>query len=227
MQRYNIFFPVHKGLRALLCETAQLLQQTNFTDVDEAADAIERVAAVISLFESHAGKEDNYVFAAINAYEPSVVAAFEQEHDEDHALGQALQNWVTALEYAKAPSAKQTLGEELTKSFMQFMVFNLRHMAKEEQVINPLLWRYYSDEELHGITQKIIASIPLQEASYFSKWMVRGLNNAEILGWLKGVKNSAPQPVFQSLLGIAEEELHPHRWNLVQESLTEGAMVVA
>ena len=93
--------------------------------------------------------------------------------------------------------------------------------------MHPLLWRYYSDEELHGITQKIIASIPPQEASYFSKWMVRGLNNAEILGWLKGVKNSAPQPVFQSLLGIAEEELHPHRWNLVQESLTEGAMVVA
>ena len=227
MQRYNIFFPVHKGLRALLCETAQLLQQTNFSDEDETTDAIDRVKTVISVFEAHASKEDNYVFAAIDAYEPSVVDAFEQEHEEDHALGQALQNWVTAIEYAKAPSAKQTLGEELTKSFIQFMVFNLRHMAKEEQVINPLLWRYYSDEELHGITQKILASIPPQEGAYFSRWMVRGLNNAEILGWLKGVKDSAPQPVFQSLLGIAEEELHPHRWGLVQESLTEGAMVVA
>lgn len=225
MQRYNIFFPVHKGLRALLFETAQLLQQTNFTDVDEADDAVERVKTVVSLFESHASKEDNYVFAAISAYEPSVVASFEQEHEEDHALGESLQNWIKAFEYAIAPSAKQTIGDDLTKAYIQFMVFNLRHMAKEEQVINPILWRYYSDEELHGITQTILASIPPQEGAYFSRWMVRGLNNAEILGWLKGVKNAAPQPVFQSLLGIAEEELQPHRWSLVQESLTEGAMV--
>ena len=227
MKRYNIFFPIHKGLRALLCETAQLLQQTSFTDVDEAADAIDRVKSVVSVFESHASKEDNYVFSALDAFEPSVVAAFEQEHEEDHELGEHLQKWVTAFEYAVAPSAKQSIGDELVKSFIGFMVFNLRHMAKEEQVINPLLWRYYTDEELHAITQKILASIPPEEAAYFSRWMVRGLNNAEILGWLKGVKNSAPQPVFASLLGIAEEELHPHRWNFVQEFLTEGAMVVA
>jgi hypothetical protein len=92
-------------------------------------------------------------------------------------------------------------------------------------VINPLLWRYYTDEELHSITEKILSNIPPKEMAFFSRWMVRGLNNAEISGWLKGVKNTAPQPVFQSLLGIAEEELHPHRWNLVQETLTDGAMV--
>ena len=227
MQRYNIFFPVHKGLRALLCETAQLLQQTDFTDADEAADAIGRVKSVVNLFESHASKEDNYVFSALNAFEPSIVAAFEQEHEEDHDLGESLQKWVTAFGYTVAPSAKQTIGDELVKSFIRFMVFNLRHMEKEEQVINPLLWRYYSDEELHAITQKIISSIPPEEAADFSRWMVRGLNNAEILSWLKGVKNSAPQPVFHSLLNIAEEELNPHRWSFVQEHLTEGAMVVA
>jgi hypothetical protein len=47
----------------------------------------------------------------------------------------------------------------------------------------------------------------------------------EILYWLKGVKNTAPEPAFQALLSITQEELHPHRWNLVQESLTDGAMV--
>jgi hemerythrin-like domain-containing protein len=225
MQRYNIFFPVHKGLRALLCETTQLLQQTNFTDADEAADAIERVKIVVDLFESHAHKEDNYVFAAINNYEPSVVAAFEAEHEEDHALGENLQNWITAFEYAVAPSAKHTIGEDLTKSFIQFMVFNLRHMAKEEQVISPILWRYYTDSELHDITLKIMKAVPSHEMSFFSRWMVRGLNNTEILFWLKGVKNTAPQPAFEALLSVAERELHPHRWGFVQESLTDGAMV--
>lgn len=225
MERYNIFFPVHKGLRALLFDSAQLLQSTDFTKADEAAEAVERVRSVVALFESHAHKEDNHVFAALAAYEPSVIDAFEQEHEEDHQLGESLQNWLTAYGYAVAPSAKRTIGNELTKAFIQFTVFNLRHMAKEEQVINPLLWRYYADEELHGITQKIIQSIPPQEMADFSRWMVRGVNNTELLNWLNGVKNTAPLPAFESLLSLAEAELDTHRWRFLKESLREEALV--
>jgi hemerythrin-like domain-containing protein len=225
MQRYNIFFPIHKGLRAMLYETAIQLQQTSFADAEEAAEAIDQVKMVVRLFESHAHKEDTYVFPAIAAYEPSVVAAFEQEHVEDHALGESIEKWLTAFEYAIAPSAKETIGEELTRAYISFMVFNLNHMAKEEKTISPILWRYYSDSELHGITLNIMKVVPQEEMVFFSRWMVRGLNSAEILYWLKGVKNTAPRPAFLGLLGIAEKELHPHRWNIVQEALTEGAMI--
>ena len=227
MQRYNIFFPVHKGLRALLYDTATLLQQTNFADIEEAVKTISQVKTVVGLFEIHAHKEDSFIFPAIAAYEPSVVSAFEQEHEEDNALGKSLERWISAFEYAVAPSAKQTIGEELTKAYIQFMVFNLRHMAKEEKVVNPLLWRYYRDSELHQITENILKNIPPQEMAFFSRWMVRGLNNAEIQTWLKAVKNSTPEPVFQSLLAIAEKELQPHRWNIVQESLLETTEAVA
>lgn len=225
MQRYNIFFPVHRGLRALLFETAQNLQQTDFTNADEATDAVEQIKNVVRIFDGHAAKEDKFVFAAIAAYEPSVVDAFEQEHVEDHKLGEDLQNWLTAFGYAVAPSAKQTIGVELTKSFIEFTVFNLKHMAKEEQTINPLLWRYYSDEEIHGITQQILKSLAPAESALVSRWMVRGLNNVEIAEWLKGVKNSAPQPAFEGLLLLAEAELQPQRWSSVQEALFEDAMV--
>jgi hemerythrin-like domain-containing protein len=225
MQRYNIFFPIHKGLRAMLYETAIRLQQTTFSDADEAAETIDLVKTVVDLFESHAHKEDTYVLPAIAAYEPSVVAAFEQEHHEDHELGESLQKLVTAFGYATSPSAQLAIGEELTKAYTQFMVFNLKHMAQEEKCISPILWRYYTDTELHDITLQIMKAVPQHEMAFFSRWMVKGLNNMEILYWLKGVKNTAPEPAFQALLSITQEELHPHRWNLVQESLTDGAMV--
>ena len=225
MQRYNIFFPVHKGLRAMLFETSLQLQQTSFTDAEEAGAAIETIKMVIAVFENHAQKEDGFVLPAIAAYEPSVVAAFEQEHIENHQLGENLERWLTAFAYAVDPGVKQSFGEELTKAFVQFSVFNLRHMAKEEDVINQILWRYYTDAELHGITQKIISSIPPDEMALFCKWMVRGMNNNEISGWLKGIKASAPKPVCGAMLSLAESELPSHRWSIVQDSLTEGAMV--
>ena len=59
----------------------------------------------------------------------------------------------------------------------------------------------------------------------YSKWMMRGLNNAEITGWLKGVEKNAPEAVFQSLFVTAEKELSERRFRQVLEGLTEGAMV--
>lgn len=225
MQRYNIFFPVHKGLRALLFETALQLQQTDFTDREQSERAVEEVKQVVDLFEGHAHKEDHYIFAALAAYEPSVVCTFEQEHAEDHELGESLQNWLTALGYAQADGARQAMGNELSKAFIDFAAFNLRHMAKEEKVINPLLWRYYTDQELQGITQKVVATLTPAENAVMSRWMVKGMSNGEIAGWLQGVRNGAPPPVFAALLALTEENLPTGRWNNVREVLTEGAMV--
>ena len=225
MQRYNIFFPVHKGLRAMLYETSLRLQQTTFTDAEEAQEAVQKVRTVVTIFEKHAHTEDSYVLPAIAAYEPSVVAAFEQEHTEDNLLGESLQRWLTAFEYAIDPLVKQSFGEELTKAFVQFSVFNLRHMAKEEEVINKILWRYYTDGELQNITHQIVSNLSPYEMAASSKWMIRGMSNSEICSWLKEVKNKASEMVCDSLLSLAERELSPHRWCLVQESLTEGAMV--
>lgn len=224
MSRYNIFFPVHKGLRAALYQTSLGLQRTSFADAEESAAAVQKVKTVVAMFESHAAKEDGFVLPAIAAYEPSVVAAFESEHEEDHRLGQSLENWLIALDYAVDAKARQTIGDALTAAFVQFSVFNLKHMAKEEDVINKILWRYYSDEELHAITQKIIGSIPPPEMMGFSRWMVRGMSNAEIAGWLKGIKASAPAPVCGAMLALAEEELPAKRWAAVQDAISEGVM---
>lgn len=225
MQRYNIFFPIHKGLRAMLHETALFIQRTNFMNDDEAAELVKKIRDAITFFEKHAQTEDNYVFSAITAYEPSVVDAFEQEHKEDHRLGEEIQNWLLAFEYATSASAKQVIGEELSKAFTDFLVFNLKHMAKEEDIINKILWRYYSDAQLHEITLKITSKILPADMTIASKWMIKGMNNHEISTWLKEVKNNAPEPVCHSLISLAEKILPSYRWNVIEESLAEGAMI--
>lgn len=59
----------------------------------------------------------------------------------------------------------------------------------------------------------------------YSKWMMRGLNNAEITAWLRRVEKSAPEAVFQLLFVIAEKELTERRFRQISEGLTEGAML--
>jgi hypothetical protein len=220
-----MFLQVHKGLKALLFETALQVQHTDFWNIDEAEDVIERINDAVRLFEKHAHSEDTLVFPAIEKYEPSVKDAFEQEHIKDHLLGQQLQQAIDQYNHADLITGKAAAGRQLQAAFLRFMVFNIEHMMKEEDVINPILWRYYTDAELHVITARIVAGIPQDYMMHYSRWMMKGLNNAEITQWLREVEKNAPEPVFQALFATAEKELSERRFRQILECLTEGAML--
>jgi hypothetical protein len=209
----------------MLYETAIELQHTDFNNEEEADAILQKISEVVDFFQRHAHTEDTFVFPPVAQYEPSVVDVFEKEHVRDHELSQQLRT-VSDIFYSLQTAKEQIhLGSAMRKSFVEFMVFNLEHMAKEEDVINNLLWRYYSDEEIYAFEQKIISSQTPEAVAIASKWMLRGLSNQEIVGWLKAVEKNAPEIVFNNLFAAAEKELPAVRFRQVLEGLTEGAML--
>lgn len=225
MSRYNIFNQIHKALRAMLYDTSLSLQQTCFADANEAEAALEKVRVVVDVFDAHAEHEDRFILPAIQQYEPSLVDAFEQEHEKDHALSESLRGLLIVYRHAIKAGVKIETGQAINRAFTGFMIFNLEHMAKEETVLNKILWRYYTDAHLGALNQQIVAAIPPAEMEMTSAWMMHGMSNTEICDWLKAVEKNAPQPVFNQLFSIAERELPADRFRRVQESLSEGMMV--
>jgi len=222
MERYNTFNIIHKGLRAALYQTALQLQQTDFTEEEQAEEALNRVKEIVLLFEGHAHKEDNFILPMINEYEPSVVASFNAEHEEDEKLGIELNNAVEKVSNSSTLLEKIVSGRELTESFVRFMVFNLEHMAKEEDIINKILWRYYSDEEIKAVSSQISASTPPWMQDFYAKWMLRGINNNEVTVWINAIKKAVPPVVFQTLLQKAEQELPAKRFQKISKSLSDS-----
>jgi Hemerythrin HHE cation binding domain len=223
--RYNTFYQIHKGLRAMLYETAIELQRTDFNNEEESANALTNIENVINLFDKHAYHEDTLVFPAVEKYEPSVVDAFEQEHVKDHELGSKLKTLIAMFDSAESDDERIQLGSAIRKSFVEFLAFNLEHMAKEEDIINNLLWRYYTDDEIRAIEYRIISKQTPEATALAWKWMLRGLSNQEITRWLKLVEKNAPEVVFNNLFSMAEKELSNTRFRQVLEGLTEGAML--
>jgi hypothetical protein len=221
MQRYNSFNMIHKGLRALLYDTALTIQQTYFADADEAEIAIEKIEMVLYLFEQHAHHEDNNILPLIELYEHELVEEFEKEHVKDNELGTRLKHLVNIILAAEKDEDKIFCGSAISKSFVEFMVFNLEHMAREERLINQALWKHYTDEQLMLVNQKLVASIPHEEKALNAKWMMRGVNNTEAISWLKGIKNSVPGFVFQSVFSLTDTELPEYRRYIVQEAVME------
>jgi hypothetical protein len=226
MQRYNPFNLIHKGLRAMLYDAALTLQQTNFAEEDEAAIALEKVEDVLFLFENHAHHEDSMVLPAVEAYESKLAKEFEEEHEEDLRLTNRLKNLIIIFRNVYFTEEKMIAGSAISKSFVEFMVFNLEHMAREEMLLTQALWKYYTDEQLLAISQKIAASIAPAEAALGLKWMMRGINNDDAINWLKSVRQSAGEVVFNSLIRIAETELPAHRFSVIEEAVEADAITI-
>ncbi len=225
MQRYNIFYLVHKGLRQMLYQVATRLQQVDFINAEEVDLISDMITETLDLFDKHANTEDKIVLPQIERMEPSIVNLFEQEHVEDHALSNRMRALLNMYHHTVSSEEKVELGSAIRLAFIEFMIFNLKHMAKEENELNNLLWKYYSDTQLQELTQRIIAEAGPETSAKNMRWMLRAISNNEIVNWLKDTKNNASEQVFGYLLAIALEELPADRCSKVIEGITEGAMV--
>lgn len=225
MNRYNLFHKIHKGLRALLYDTSMLLQRTDFTLVEEAEEAIGRVQFAVSLFDQFQQSEDSFVLPVMTDYEPGLADSFVHEHEEAYQLGKTLQHLAGDFQAATLPFEKMTISARLLSQFEEFTLFSVLHMTREEQIVNKILWHYYTDAELQKISWKIINAAESPFIMPYNKWMFRGLNNNEIIRWLKEVKETAREREFESLLKTAEAELHPQRWSLLQDVLLAGRLL--
>lgn len=202
MQRFNTFNMIHKALRAMLYDTALTLQQTYFADQEEVRSAFEKLNDVIFAFEQHGHHEDHILMPVIEKFDPETIASFENDHIEDKDMGNKLKHMQNIYNACESAEERIMAGSAISKSFRDYMIFNLEHMQREEIELNELLWNHYSDEELLNINAGIIASIPPAELAGSSQWMMRGINKEEATGWLCSVKETAPDFVFNSLFEL-------------------------
>ncbi|HZG24095.1 MAG TPA: hypothetical protein VEZ17_05915 [Chitinophagaceae bacterium] len=225
MHRFNSFTYIHKALRAMLYDTALAIQQTYFADHSEAGIAIRKIEDVLYLVEQHAYHEDTGVLPAIEMFEPHIVEEFQEEHVTDLMMSDCLKHLLNMYKSAENEADKLLCGSAISKAFVEFMVFNLEHMAKEEMLINPVLWKEYTDGQIELINQKVVASTPAAEKTLSARWILKGVNHIEAIQWLKSIKESVPPSLFEKILRIAEDELPELSREKVLDGLWEPGLI--
>jgi hypothetical protein len=185
--RFDLFTGVHKGLRAALFETAALLARTDFAASDEAAQAARAVARTLGFLEEHAAHEDALVLPAVEALSPEVFVALR----EDHARADGLQRDLAALA-ARLPGAEAAervaIGRRVHDRFGLLVAEHLRHMQREEQDVQRILWAHHADGDLRALHGRILARIAPPRAAEWIGLILPALSNperAELLGALR------------------------------------------
>lgn len=216
--RMDMYASIHKALRAAMADALLGLGRMDVDDDLEFAQTCDRVMQLLDLCRSHLHHENQFVHTAMQARAPGSSAAIEAEHAEHEAAITALASGVTHL-LGCARAARPATTHVLYRQLALFIAHNFEHMNEEETAHNAVLWAHYTDAELVGIHDALVASIPPHEMMQVARWMVPFMSPAERTAMLSDMQQHAPAPVLAAVLAQVQPHLTPREWSKLVCSL--------
>lgn len=203
--RFDLYAPVHKGLRAFLGDTLVRLGQMDATDDPSVKTALDQLDALLDHCESHLHKEEHHVHPAIESRRAGFTARIAGEHRQHADAILALRAAADALACAKV-GERDAAAAVLYRRFAGFVADNLVHMEVEESQHSPILWSCFDDAALAAINAQIVAATAPVDLALGARWIVPHVSPAERSRLLAGARATLPASAFDGLI----EMLRPH-----------------
>lgn len=199
--RWDIYGPIHKGLRLAHGELLRRLGRADF-DTEIPAQLLADMRAHLALAACHLADEETVIHPALDARAPGAAAGLDADHAHHHARLALLDSAIGAIEHA-APSDRRALGRGLYLTFSNFVAEDLAHMFREETEIWPRLCALFSDEELAGLEMTIVTSLSKADNIAFMRMMLPAMNRAERSALLGAMKNGARPEAYAEVIELA------------------------
>jgi hypothetical protein len=209
--RVDMYAGIHKALRALMADTLLAVGRMDSEDALERAQVTQRVLELLDFCRSHLRHENDFIHPALEARAPGASGKIAHEHEEHLQAIVALADQATALLQCE-PAARPAAALALYRALSLFIAHNFEHMHVEETAHNAVLWARYTDAELIGIHNALVASIPPDEMMYVLRWMVPFMNPAERAAMLGDMRDHAPAPAFAAALDVVRPHLGEREW---------------
>jgi len=214
----DMYSGIHKALRAFMVDTLLGLGRMDVDDDLEFAQTCDRAMQLLGLCRSHLHHENQFVHAAMEARQPGSSQSIAGEHAEHEQAITALADGVNHL-MACAKPARPAATLALYRQLALFVAHNFEHMHEEETRHNGVLWQCYTDAELAGVHDALVASIPPHEMMAIARWMVPFMSPAERAALLLDMQQHAPAPVLAAVLAHVQPHLTQPEWAKLMRSL--------
>jgi hypothetical protein len=220
--RYDIYLPIHKGLRAFLC---QLLPAVGRLDPDDDAavdDTLAALRVLLALCQTHAHKEDHILHPALEARAPGATARIEEEHRSHQVSLDILAAQADLVARARG-CARASAALRLYRLLALLAGESFIHMHAEETEHNAALWATHSDAELRELEARIVATLGPEASSLALRWILPALTPAERLAFLLPIRDHAPAVVLEDILASVRPHLAGGDWAKLEAGLRRAA----
>lgn len=210
-QRYDIYEPIHKGLRDFMGDTLSRVGRVDVTDTEDLALTLGQLEALLTFCAKHVQHENEFIHTAIRARQPAAASRTSEDHVEHLHSIEALRAEARAV--LAAPDAQRhMLALRLYRHLALFVAENLQHMHIEETANNAALWEHYTDAELMDIHHRLLATVSPEDKMEVMRWMVPALTPVQRAGVLGGLKAEAPAEVLDAVVSVVRPHLAIGDW---------------
>ena len=209
--RPNLYVPIHKALRSLMCDTLGRVGRFDVLDTDETVGTLNQVETLLAICLDHIEHENSFMHTAIEARLPAGSTRTGADHAQHVETIAALRDEVAALAAARSEE-RTNLALRLYRHLALFVAENFQHMHIEETANAAALWAHYSDAELHAIHARLLATLAPQEHLLVARWMVPASNPGERAGMFGAMKTQTPPEAFLGVLMHVKPHLDASGW---------------
>ena len=217
MRTYDV---PHKGLRNGLSQLSLLAGRTDYADAAEVERLYRLGSRLFTILTIHAEDENNVTLAQLERRCPGCSQHDLDDHEEIHRAQADLERQLAAI-HAGVQQGKNMAGAgaEFYLAFTEFHGEYLEHTAEEERVTQPMLWQYFTDEELAAHRREIMARNPPQTLLTWFEFVIPAQSHGERVGLLSGFKKMAPAAFFGEGMGVIEKVLAPAEFRRLEAAL--------
>ncbi|HEY6078918.1 MAG TPA: hemerythrin domain-containing protein [Polyangiaceae bacterium] len=201
-QRFDLYAVIHKALRNYMGAVLMELGRLDLTDERDTRRCSAALLGLVDWLEGHLAIEERFVHSALAQRRPSsLLEELRRDHDEHQRSFALLRSDAEALvsSLAEPADARRSRARHLYLALSRFVAENYLHMAVEETEMNALLWESFSDEELLGIYQAIMASEGRSDLERAVTWLLPAIPPDERVKLIAGARLAMPASAFDDL----------------------------
>lgn len=196
--RWDIYGPVHKGLRR--AHAMMLVRLGNADFSGEVSPLLDDLRAHLAMAAAHLADEEAFIHAALESRAPGCLTRLEAQHDHHRDHLRFIEDAIRRIE---AGDDVELAGRRLYRRFTRFVADDLDHMDEEETVVFPLLCRHFTDAELMAIEHAIVGSLDPAMSGAFAVAMLGAANIDERILLLSGMHQGMPTEVYALMFEAA------------------------
>lgn len=214
--RMNLYGFAHKGLRNALSQLSLLAGSTDFTDKESLENLKSCNREVVTLLDLHSKAEDNIILAALEARSPGSTVENIEEHEQLEKEVEAFDQLLKNISPASGPAYYTAVNSFQSKYIV--------HMAMEENDINPIIWKNFTDDELLNQQGQVMASFTPEQTMMWLRYIVPAQNPLERTILIGGLRANAPSVFFEKAMAMLQTMLTEKEYLQLESALNQTAV---
>ncbi|MGB6501221.1 MAG: hypothetical protein WBG19_07475 [Thermoplasmata archaeon] len=202
------------------------LQAKDFSDVATSNLFVEQLkrdlgssqsTCVLCLLRVHAGHEETSLFSPLRKHDPDAVEIVMNEHGHLAKRIATVSATCDALVKISDSPHRIEVGDRLVREVNDLIAAYLHHMNNEEALLVPVMWEWFSDDQLASMRRELYDHLPLRVFETWMRWALPAMNEEELVILFKGLTAEPRSPRFNDWVRMAHSTLDLERWIVLRE----------